>query len=139
MKRLRIKKLNSGASIKIATKGSAGFDLCCTDIGTIRCGEQEKIQTGIAVAIPEGYVGFIKPRSGLAVKHNIDVMAGVIDSDYRGELIVVLRNHGKKDFYFDRGDRIAQLVIIQNLTNSVFVSELNDTDRNDGGFGSTGV
>ena len=99
------------------------------------------IQTGIAMAIPEGNYGRIAPRSGLAAKHFIDVGAGVIDADYRGEVKVLLFNHGEDDFVIQPADRIAQL-IIEKYTPSEIVEvdgKLDDTLRGDGGFGSTGV
>jgi len=100
-----------------------------------------KIPTGVAVAIPEGYVGLICPRSGLAAKHGITITnaPGIIDSGYRGELIVVLQNTNNKIFTIHKGDRIAQLVITPALhVDVVEVPEFSSTDRGEDGFGSTG-
>ena len=98
------------------------------------------VHTDLAVAIPHGYYGRVAPRSGLALKKHIDVGAGVIDSDYRGPLGVVLFNHGEADFEVQPGDRIAQLIITAIATPEVVaVENLDDTERGAGGFGSTGV
>lgn len=123
-----------------AKQGDAGYDLSAGHDGVIAPGDWDGFGTGIAVAIPEGYVGFIRPRSGLAVKHGIDVLGGVIDSGYRGELRVVLLNNGHKEFEVCEGDRIAQLVI-QPVASVTFteVPALPDSVRGEGGFGSTGV
>jgi len=93
----------------------------------------------VKLAIPPGYVGLVWPRSGLAVRHGIDTLAGVIDSDYRGEVRVVLINHGEAPFRIAPGDRIAQL-LIQRVERATFgaAAALDDTERGDGGFGSTG-
>lgn len=107
---------------------------------TIAPGERKLIQTGISVAIPAGWYGRVAPRSGLAYKHGIDVLAGVIDSDYRGEIGVILLNTGSEAFVVRHGDRIAQLVIERAPQASlVEVDDLPATDRGAGGFGSTGV
>jgi dUTP pyrophosphatase len=93
----------------------------------------------LELQIPTGHVGLVWPRSGLAVRHGIDTLAGVIDSDYRGEVRVVLVNHGTDPFRIAPGDRIAQL-LLQRVERAAFVgsAELEDTDRGGGGFGSTG-
>ena len=97
------------------------------------------VKTGIAIAIPPGYYGRVAPRSGLAVKKGIDVLAGVIDSGYRGEVGVVLQNLSDEDFLFSEGERVAQLILEQcNTISWVDVDELEDSVRSDGGFGSTG-
>lgn len=99
-----------------------------------------QIKTDIATAIPSGYYGRVAPRSGLAWKNSIDVGAGVIDEDYRGNVGVILFNHSDVDFKVARGDRIAQLLLEKIITPEVVVvDELVDTERGDGGFGSTGV
>jgi dUTP pyrophosphatase len=97
------------------------------------------VPTGLQVAIPEGHVGLVWPRSGLAVRHGIDTLAGVIDSDYRGELRVVLVNHGDEPFRVAPGERIAQL-LVQRVERAVFTraERLDETARGTGGFGSTG-
>jgi dUTP pyrophosphatase len=119
----------------------AGLDLYCYG-GTVilKPGERKAINTGIAVAIPNGYVGRVLPRSGLAVKSGIDVLAGVIDATYRGEIKVVLINHGKDGKVFDPGDRIAQLVVQEiPIVQPMLVSELDETNRGSNGFGSSGA
>jgi dUTP pyrophosphatase len=126
-----------------ATKGDAGYDLYSTSGKTILApGDRSSFGTGIAVAIPEGYVGYIKPRSGLAAGHGIDVLGGVIDSGYRGEIKVLLLNTGKADADIAHGERIAQLVI-QPVASAKFTwvtaDELSASERGTGGFGSTGT
>jgi len=122
------------------TEFSAGFDLHSTLSEMLTPGERMLIPTSIEVAIPEGYVGLVKPRSGLANKYGIDTMAGVIDSDYRGQIHVILINHGTAIWKFEAGDRIAQLLVvpIHPANKLPVVSELPETERGDSGFGSTG-
>jgi dUTP pyrophosphatase len=108
---------------------------------TLEPGARHAVATGLSLAIPEGFEIQVRPRSGLALKHGITVpnTPGTIDSDYRGELKVILINHGSEPFSIARGDRVAQLVlapVVQAAWNEV--SELDDTDRGTGGFGSTG-
>ena len=109
---------------------------------TIAPGQRGLVGTGLAFAIPEGYEIQVRPRSGLALKKGISIpnTPGTIDSDYRGELKVILINHGEDDFIIDRGDRIAQIVVapVQRGT-LVEVTDLDETQRGSGGFGSTGV
>ena len=122
-----------------ATYGSAGFDLYAVNTFSILPKAHVKIPTGIACAIPENYGGFIWPRSGLAVKHGINKHAGLVDSDYRGEIHVCLINHGKDIIDIRKGDRIAQMVVQPVLLDAEEVTELDDPKTRDGGFGSTGV
>jgi len=137
---ITFKKVDDNGLIpECKTQGAAGLDLHCLNKVWIRPGCQEKIKTGISCAIPSGWVGVIKPRSSLAINHSIDVMAGVIDSDYRGEIIIVLRNHGGGLFSCDAGDRVAQMIVIKNMTGAVEAFSLDDTGRGDKGFGSTGA
>ncbi len=142
---LKIKKLKENAAVpKRATIGSAGYDLsACTDTDiTINPGEIRMIPTGIAVAIDtENAAMMIYPRSGLASKHGIALAncVGVIDSDYRGEIGVPLINHGREPFTIINGMRIAQMVITPILLPDIQIADtLDETDRNTGGFGSTG-
>jgi len=126
-----------------AKSGDAGADLISTIDTIIYPEERAVIPTGLSLAIPEGYVGLIHPRSGLALNHGISIVntPGTVDAGYRGEIKVILINHDKwKQFEIKRGDRIAQLVI-QKVEQPTFreVSELDCTDRGTGGFGSTGV
>jgi dUTP pyrophosphatase len=136
-----IKRLDHEAVIPAQGKASdAGYDLTALEEYRLSPGQRESFRTGISVAIPEGYVGYIKPRSGLAARHGIDVLAGVIDAGYRGEILVVLLNTDPSySFTVTPGDRIAQLVI-QPVAQVVFreVLELPESERAFGGFGSTG-
>jgi dUTP pyrophosphatase len=125
-----------------ATASAAGADLVAAEDATISPGGVHAVATGIALAIPEGYEGQVRPRSGLALKHGVTVLnaPGTIDADYRGEVRVILINHGSEPFKVARGDRIAQLVIAP-VAPARFerVEALPATARGDGGFGSTGL
>jgi len=125
-----------------ATAGAAGADIVAAEDTTIASGAVHPVATGIALAIPPGYEGQIRPRSGLALKHGVTVLnaPGTIDADYRGEVKVILINHGAEPFRISRGDRIAQLVVAP-VAPAQFerVEALPDTARGVGGFGSTGV
>jgi len=126
-----------------AHEGDAGCDLRSRIDQTIPPGERALIPTGISIAIPSGYGGFVQPRSGLALKHGISIVntPGLIDSKYRGEIGVILINTDKSEpFEVKKGDKIAQL-IIQRVESVKFdvVDELDETVRGSGGFGSTGV
>lgn len=126
-----------------AHAGDAGADLVSTADLTLAPGERTAVPTGIAIALPAGFVGLIHPRSGLALKHGVGMVnaPGTIDAGYRGEIKVLLINHDTQTpFVIQRGDRIAQLVI-QRVEHAVFheVSQLPGSYRGDGGFGSTGV
>lgn len=137
---IKFKTLNNYATAPTrATDGSAGFDLYSTDNYTIWPGAHVKIATGVAMSIPKDCAGFIWPRSGLATKHGFDLLAGLVDSDYRGELHVCGINHGDRAIEVKRGDRIAQIVVSPIVTLARMVDELDDTDRGSGGFGSTGA
>ena len=130
----------SGGSIpKYAHTGDAGADLTASQKMLIPPRDRLLVTTGIHLEIPEGHVGLIWPRSGLAVKKGIDCGAGVIDSHYRGEVKVLLFNHSDNEFHIEPGDRIAQ-ILIQKVERVQFipVNELSETARNKGGFGSTG-
>lgn len=122
------------------TEFSAGYDLTATEDMTVWPRESVLVPTGFSWELPKNYCGQIWPRSGLAVKHKIDVHAGLIDSDYRGEVKVLLFNNSKTEFDITKGDRIAQMVIVPiSLSHSLeLVDELDETKRSDGGFGSTG-
>ena len=119
--------------------GAAGADLYAAEALTLAPGERAAVATGVRIEIPAGHAGLVWPRSGLAVRHGIDTLAGVIDSDYRGEVRVVLVNHGREPVRIEPGDRIAQLVL-QKVERAVFTSarELTGTARGEGGFGSSG-
>lgn len=139
--KIEIKKLSENATLP--TQGSeyaAGYDLYAAEQGVVPSECRLLIKTNISVSIPDGYYGRIAPRSGLAYKSGIDVMAGVIDADYRGDIGVILYNTDVKDFEFQKGDRIAQLIIEKcHKVEWQEVSELEDSVRSEGGFGSTGV
>lgn len=124
-----------------ATAGAAGFDLPYVGLPiTLRPGQRELLPVGFACAIPADFLGRIAPRSGLAARNGLDTLAGVIDSDYRGEVKVMLINHGAFEVHIAHGDRIAQMLIQPVvMTEGVEVEELDGTERGEGGFGSTGV
>jgi dUTP pyrophosphatase len=142
---MKIVTLSSHALLpKKGSVNAAGYDLYSIETGVIKPKERRLIPTGISLAIPSGYYGRIAPRSGLAFKHGIDVMAGVIDSDYRGEVGVILYNSDSfNDFIFNIGDKIAQIIFEKHydfVFNEVFqIKDLNETQRGSGGFGSTGI
>ena len=123
---------------KQATGTSAGYDLRSTHSQVIFHGQREIVGTGFKWEIPNGCAGFIWPRSGMAVRNGIMVMAGLIDSDYRGEIIVCLHNSIGTDFVIEKGDRIAQLVISPVMHSEIFEDYVEETVRGSGGFGSTG-
>lgn len=142
---IRVKRLDHGAGLPMpayATSGAAGMDICAAESLTLRAGKRHAVATGFAFAIPDGYEVQVRPRSGLALKHGITCLntPGTIDSDYRGEVKVILANLGDEDFVINTGDRIAQIVVAP-VTQGVMVEvdALDDTERGTGGFGSTGV
>jgi dUTP pyrophosphatase len=137
---VRVKKLREDARLPArATQFDAGADLCCSDPFTLAPGERRLIPTGLAIEVPPGYYGRVAPRSGLAVRHGIQTLAGVVDSGYRGELQVLLINLGEKPVSFEAGARIAQLIIERiAVCDYAWAEELSDTARGSGGFGSTG-
>ena len=141
---VNIKKLNQNAIIPTyGTPSSAGADLyaCTPQPVDIAPNETKFIKTGISVEIPQGFAGLIYARSGLACKHGLAPAnkVGVIDSDYRGEIMVALHNHSEKTETIENGDRIAQLVITPFLkADFVLTEELSETGRGENGFGSTG-
>lgn len=137
---LSIKLLNDDATFPSrGSKHAAGLDLSASEDKTLWRGNRALIKTGLSIAIPVGYYGRIAPRSGLALRHGIDMLAGVIDADYRGEVCVLLLNTGYTRFDVQKGDRIAQLIIERiAMPDLVETDELPGTDRGSGGFGSTG-
>jgi dUTP pyrophosphatase len=128
---------------KYAHDGDAGADLVCVEDVMLKPGERLLVPTGVAIALPEGYVGLVHPRSGLAAKHGIGIVnaPGTIDSGYRGELKICLINLDQSETVaLPAGSRIAQLVIQQVTTaNFVQVNDLDNTERSDNGFGSSGI
>lgn len=125
-----------------ADDGAAGYDLRSTETLILPPKSKAMVSTGIAFSIPANYYGRVAPRSGLAAKYSIDVLAGVIDASYRGEIKVILYNLGNSEFEIQKGDRIAQMIITPIVTpefEEVPYEELTQTERGAGGFGSTGV
>ena len=143
MTKIQIKKLsNSVSTPKYETSGSSGMDVAAYIENNIiiNPGEKALVSTGFSVAIPRGYEIQIRPRSGLAAKKNITVLntPGTIDSDYRGEIKVILINLGKEKFVIENGERIAQMVVCPVVQAKLEeVNKLSDTKRGSGGFGST--
>ncbi len=137
---LPFKKLDEKAILP--TRGSehaAALDLYSIEDLVIPAGKHSAVRTGLAVEIPFGFYGRIAGRSGLALKKGIDAIGGVVDGDYRGELMAILANLGSEDFEIKAGDRIAQFIIEAiSLPSPVFVDELNESTRDADGFGSTG-
>lgn len=142
--RIAIQRLPHGEGLPLpvyATSGAAGMDVVAAEDLVLAPGARHAVATGFALAIPEGHEVQVRPRSGLALKHGITCLnaPGTIDSDYRGEMKVILANLGSEPFHVVRGERIAQLVPAR-VQHAVFaeVAELDDTSRGVGGFGSTG-
>ncbi|PHJ38774.1 deoxyuridine 5'-triphosphate nucleotidohydrolase [Desulforamulus profundi] len=140
---IKIKRLQQNAELpRRATPESAGFDLHTLEDFSLNPGEHKAVRTGLAFEIPPGYAMLIYPRSGMAKNHGITLSnaVGVVDSDYRGEVMVLLHNAGEHKVSFEAGDRIAQ-AIIHTLPDIELVEceELNETERGKGGFGSTGI
>lgn len=131
--------LNQGAYMPVrAHKDDAGLDLRSPDTFIVKAGKSLKIDSGVHVEIPAGYVGFLKAKSGLNVKYGI-TCTGVIDAGYTGSIVVKLYNNGSDDVLFERGDKITQLVILPIVCpDLVQVDSPKDTERGDAGFGSTG-
>ena len=148
MPTLRVYKMRADAVIpRYATSGAAGLDLaaCLTTSITLEPGGTARVPTGLQIALPPGHEAQVRPRSGLAARHGVTVLnaPGTIDEDYRGEVQVLLINHGPDSFTISHGERIAQLVIAP--VTQVEIEPINDeaalggTERGDGGFGSTGL
>lgn len=146
MTTVRIRRLPHGADLPLPayqSAGAAGLDLLAAVDAplTLPPGARALVPTGIAIALPEGFEAQVRPRSGLAARHGVTVLnaPGTVDADYRGEIKVVLVNHGEAPFTLSRGDRIAQMVVAPvTLARLVEADELDDTARGAGGFGSTG-
>lgn len=139
--KIKIKRLDKSLPLpKYQTNGSSGLDLYSRQECILKSGEFKTIPTGIAINIPFGKEAQVRPRSGLASSYGIGILnsPGTIDSDYRGEVKVILFNLGKEDFNIKKGDRVAQLVISTiEVVELEEVDELEETERNQGGFGST--
>ena len=139
--KIQIKKLNPKAKLpEYAHLGDAGMDFFSVEDLKIKPGERIVCQTGIAMRIPEGYVGLIWDKSGVASKSGIKTMGGVVDSGYRGEVGVILQNLSKKDYNIKSGDQVAQMLIQKVESPKIEeVGELDNTERGEDGFGSTGI
>ena len=144
MVKVLIKKLNPSVQLPIyKTSGASGMDLmaCIEEPINLEPGKSCLVSTGLSVAFPKGYEIQIRPRSGLAAKNNISVLntPGTIDSDYRGELKIILFNHGNKNFVINKNDRVAQMVLAPIIKMELEeTNELPESVRGEGGFGSTG-
>lgn len=140
---VKVKKLNSEARVPtMANPGDAAFDLYSIQDCILRPGEKKLVSTGLALEIPDGYEGQVRPRSGLAIQNGVTTLntPGTIDSGYRGEIRIILINQGDENFHIERGMRVAQLAIRPvPQVQFVEVDELKDSKRGDRGFGSTGV
>lgn len=139
--KLRVKKLSEHATIPVrGSDGAAGYDLSAAYDCVVKAKSKELVKTDLSIAIPKNTYARIAPRSGLAYKKFIDVLAGVVDYDYRGNVGVILANFGDEDFEVKKGDRIAQMILERITTpECVEVEDLEATERGAGGFGSTGV
>jgi dUTP pyrophosphatase len=137
---LRFKKLDPRAVLPLRGSAlAAGLDVCGIEDVEIAPKQRAMARTGLAVAIPPGFYGRVAPRSGLAAKQGLDVLAGVIDSDYRGEIVCVLYNTGEETIKLSAGSKVCQLIIEQIITpEAAWASDLDETARGAGGFGSTG-
>jgi dUTP pyrophosphatase len=140
--RVAVKRLDETLPLPAAARpDDAGLDLCAAEPITLAPGSRALVPTGIAIALPPGHAGFVLPRSGLALRHGVTILnaPGLIDAGYRGEVKVLLVNHGGEPVTFARGERIAQLVV-QRVERARLepVDELPPSERGSGGFGSTG-
>ncbi|MCX8084217.1 MAG: dUTP diphosphatase [Calditerrivibrio sp.] len=144
MKRIVVNiKLDTDAIIpEYATTGSSGVDVRSIESGVINPSEIKLVKTGLFLEIPEGYEAQIRPRSGLALKHGITILnsPGTIDSDYRGEVCLILANFGNEPFEYKKGDRLAQMVFTEVVrVDFELIEDLNKTERGIGGFGHSGT
>ena len=137
---LTFKQLDARATLPTrGSSSSAGLDLYSIEPISLEPGQRVIARTGLAVAVPQGYYGRVAPRSGLATKNGLDVLAGVIDADYRGEIGCLLHNTGAETIELPGHSKICQLIIEKIITpQAVWADDLSDTDRGSGGFGSTG-
>ena len=141
--KIKVIRLAEAARIpEYAHEGDSGMDLCAVAACTISPGKTALIKTGIAIELPANTEAQVRPRSGLALKHGITVLnaPGTVDAGYRGEIAVILINHGQQPFQVEAGMRIAQMVIVPIIRAEVeLVAELSNSGRGEGGFGSTGL
>lgn len=143
MERMKIPAMRENTEIPLPTHSKptdAAIDLRANETVSIEPNKQHAVATGLKVAIPTGFVGLIWDRSGIAYKNSVSTLGGVIDSNYRGEIKVIMRNFGTESFSIGKGDRIAQMIIQKHETVELIeVESLDETDRGDTGFGNTGV
>lgn len=140
MPKIKVQKIRDVKTPNYAHQGDAGLDIYSAEENYIlKPGERKGFLTGIKMEIPSGYVGLVWDKSGLAVKHGIKTMAGVVDSIYRGELIIILINLGSENYLVEKNTKIAQ-ILIQKIERAEIeeVENLNETERGENGFGSTG-
>jgi dUTP pyrophosphatase len=138
---IRIKKLHPDAALPVYAHGpseDAGLDLRAVESIVLTPGAAHGVPTGIAIELPPGYEAQVRPRSGMALKHSLTVNFGTIDPGYRGEIRVIMFNLGRADYTIEKGDRIAQLVVAKYEAIEWQESDLSDSDRGAGGFGSSG-
>lgn len=137
---LNFRKLDERATLPTrGSQASAGLDLYSIEAVSLEPGQRAIVRTGLAVAIPEGFYGRLAPRSGLATRKGLDVLAGVIDADYRGEIGCLLHNAGEERIELEERSKICQLIIEKIITpQAAWADDLDDTERGRGGFGSTG-
>jgi len=137
---IRIKKLDPFLpDLHYAKPGDAGFDLYAREVTVLEPGVQTAVATGVSIELPVGYVSLVWDKSGLAIKHGLKVLGGVIDAEYRGEYMVGMMNLSDKPYTFEKGDKVAQ-VLIQKVEHVTFemIDELSETTRGATGFGSSG-
>jgi dUTP pyrophosphatase len=139
--KLEVKKISENAVLpKYFMPSDVGLDLVCTENVSFLPSEQKEVKTGLIIKIPKDHVGFIRDRAGIVSKINLHTTAGTIDPDYRGELTVVLINHGEVEVEIEKGMKIAQLVIVPTIkVNVIELEELDETERGEKGFGSSGI
>lgn len=137
---LKVKRIHRDAKIpSYANPGDAGMDIYAAEVVTVKPGESSKIKTGISVEIPDGYVGLCWDKSGLSMNHGIKVLAGVIDSGFRGELVLAVHNLGKEEYTFQIGDKVMQMLLQPVLHCAIEVTDsLSSSERGENGFGSSG-
>ena len=138
---IKIKRLVQDAKLpQYANENDAGMDFFSNEEHLLKPGERKAVSTGISMAIPAGFVGLIRDKSGIAFKHGLKTMAGVVDSGYRGEVKIVIKNLSDKDYLIEKGNKIAQMLIQPIVQKELLeVTDLDDTQRGEGGFGSSGL
>jgi len=141
MLKVNIKKLDPGVELPTYSReGDAAMDIRSNEDCVLKINERKTLKTGLCFEIPEGYAGLVWDRGGMAANHGIHTMAGVLDANYRGELMIVLKNLSEEDFKIEKGDRIAQMLVQKvEICNFVEVESLSETERGEGRFSSSGV